>query len=420
MRLCWRACNRAADSSISNSDRPNGSKGLSVMPEDTPDAESTRVDRSRPRPCPWGFFGAVGLIVIVETVVSARHLDFTTLSAYDWRLTGQAVVREAPKSEILVFGDSLLKFGMVSDILERRLEAKFFNLSLMGGQSVSSYFLLRRAIEAGARPKAILQDCQDQPAVAGRPQTGVGVREHIRDWQELLDFRELRELRASIGDDALFHSVLLGRLLPTVKNYHEIRDRKIFWTKDGRFFAHVQRRNFERNRGSILAPRAERPPPSPSLALMNSPRLEWISNSMTSEYLDKFFRLAESRSIPVFFLLPPTSPEHQSLREKVGQKAYYTRQAEAIRARYPSVTIFDARESRYDRAYFIDDTHLDRVGASIYSKDLAEAVAATLSGPKSPMRWVNLPKCRAGVEGKLGEDIDSSILAVAPNHKPRR
>ncbi len=73
-----------------------------------------------------------------------------------------------------------------------------------------TYFLLRRAVAAGARPRAIIINAK--PAVLlANPEF------NIRYWQEVLDARECAEILAIDRRGPFALSLLAGRLLPTLR-----------------------------------------------------------------------------------------------------------------------------------------------------------------------------------------------------------
>src|SRR4051812_42261979 len=110
---------------------------------------------------PWGTMGMIVVVATVELLVHRvedRH--FTTNAALSWAYGGRAADRKAAGRDVLCFGDSMVKFGVAPRVLEDRLGTKAYNLALYAGSPTASYFLLRRALEAGARPSAILVDFQ--------------------------------------------------------------------------------------------------------------------------------------------------------------------------------------------------------------------------------------------------------------------
>src|SRR5690606_13394825 len=79
------------------------------------------------------------------------------------------------------------------------------------------YFLLRRALEAGAKPEAILVDAAPD-ILAGGP------TESLRNWPELLSTREWLELAWSYGDLDFLARSAVDRLLPSLRARYEVRD----------------------------------------------------------------------------------------------------------------------------------------------------------------------------------------------------
>ncbi len=173
---------------------------------------------------PLGLAGTLAIVVAFESYVAAHPADFAEFSASDWRLAKRAVAGESRDAQILCFGDSLLKFGVVPEVIERRTGLATFNLSLMGGQSASSYFLLRRAVEAGARPRVVILDCQDLPSKPCFPDLrGLGLAAHVRSWPELLSLTEAAELAWSARDPSFFGAVVVREILPSFKARREVR-----------------------------------------------------------------------------------------------------------------------------------------------------------------------------------------------------
>ena len=120
------------------------------------------------RAVPWGLVGMISLMTIVEGYIGRNDLDFRHPWGWDWKQTVRAIGREARGCEVLCFGDSLVKYGVVPRVLEARLGRRAYNLAVANGQAPTAYFLLRRALEAGARPAAVLIDgellADDRPA----------------------------------------------------------------------------------------------------------------------------------------------------------------------------------------------------------------------------------------------------------------
>jgi hypothetical protein len=393
------------------------------MNEDHPPTP-TRPDPASPAPIPRGFLGMLAIVVAFEAYLAAHPAELSEFSAADWRLTRAATVREARDAQILCFGDSLLKFGLLPELIERRTGLKAFNLSVLGGQAATSYYLLRRALDAGAHPRAIVLDCQDLPSKPQFPGVrGLGLAFHVRSWPELLTVREAAELAWSARNPELFGSIVARELLPSFKARKEVRSgighlvRKGETTAGRQFRA--QERNWRLNQGTlVMAPRSGHKTQI-THERMRDPWEEWSPDPVSSEYLRKFLALAAEKGIQVFWLIPPTSPEHEGLRVKTGQHAYYTKFAEALQAEFPGLTVIDGRAPGYTRGVFIDDSHLDRVGAVAFTCDVAE-VLARASKPEAGPRWVALPAFRERPAPGAVEDMDASRLATGARKERAR
>ena len=139
------------------------------------------------RRAPLGLLGMLGLVFAVEVCVGSHDLDLMTPQEWCWRLSGMDATRRSPGCEVLCFGDSLVQGGIAPQLIEGRTGRRAFNFAVGGGQAPSSYFLLRRALESGARPAAVLVDFF--PSLLG-----LGPRHNLPHWPHLLDTRECLEL----------------------------------------------------------------------------------------------------------------------------------------------------------------------------------------------------------------------------------
>jgi hypothetical protein len=108
-------------------------------------------------------------------------------------------------------------------------------------------------------------------------------------------------------------------------------------------------------------------------------------------YIDRFLALAESRGIPVFFLVAPIHPGTLAQRERRGLDVPYCTWLRRVVDRHKNVTVVDGRHSGYDYRVFIDSFHLDAEGNAAQSDALAELIAARLDGQAAEERWVRLP-----------------------------
>ncbi len=376
-------------------------------------------DERRPGRWPQGLVGMLAIVAAFESYLAAHPDDFAEFSASDWRLAKRAVSEKARDAQVLCFGDSLLKFGVVPDVIQQRTGLSTFNLSLLGGQSATSYFLLRRALEAGARPRIVLLDCQDLPSKPCFPDVrGLSLAAHVRSWPELLSLREAAELAWSARDSSFFGTVVARKLLTSFKARREVKSGLGQLVRKGdtasRRQFRAQERNWSLNRGTLLMGRRPRNSTKIGPERMGELTQEWSPDPVTRKYLRKFLALAAENGMQVVWVIPPTSPEHEGLRVKTGQHAYYTKLAEDLQAEFPGMTVVDGRSPGYGRHVFIDDSHLDRVGAWAFTSDVAEVLADQLGASGRSARWVALPPFRERPGPAGGEDMDESRLALGP------
>jgi hypothetical protein len=357
----------------------------------------------------------LALVAAFEAFLAVHDDDFAEGSAADWKRSRLAASREAVDADVLCFGSSLLKFGLMPEMIEGQTGLRAFNLSVLGGQTPSSYFLLRRALKAGARPRLILVDNQDMPSKSGFDVRGLSLPLHIRCWPELLDPREALELAWSARDPSFFGAVM-ARKLPSFKSRREVCGELYKWVRKGLTNARVQHyitgRNWRIHRGSILMPLKPSNLTKVTPEQMALAPCEWTLDPITSEYMGKFLRLASERGIPVIYLIPPTSPEHEGLRVRVGQHEQTTRSAREFQAQFPGLLVADARTSGYDRSVFVDDSHLAKPGAIAYSRDVAEVAARALAPAGAGPSWVELPRCRPRPGSEEFEDTEQSRVAI--------
>ncbi len=139
----------------------------------------------------------------------------------------------------------------------------------------------------------------------------------------------------------------------------------------------------------------------------------WTPYATNLVYLDRTLALAESRGVPVFFLVPPIHPGVQAGREARGLDTAFMGIVRKIRARHSNVTVVDGRHSGFAHGAFADAQHLDLDGAEAMSAALAEAMTPRLEGHADRKRWVELPTASAPQVRPAIEDMDESRLALA-------
>jgi hypothetical protein len=309
----------------------------------------------------------------------------------DWRTTARQSTRNAPKAKILIFGDSMVKFGVQPHVLRAETGRKAFNLALCGGTPPASYFLLRRTLNAGAKPDAILVDFT-------KLHVAEGPRSELKQypWHVFLSLREAIELSWSMRDADFLARTMTRAWIPSVRNRIEIRN-NIVATLNGTPHS-------EREPTRILAfnrsvnNNAQVNPKNPDFQDVDVPPGlrplpdSWKPDPVNAVYVKRFLDLAASRRIPVFCILPPQSPGTQSRLDAMALETNLMAWLHRLERDNPNLTMIDARHAGYDQSVFFDEIHLDGEGAQVLSTDLGRLIHACLSSPPGDApRWVSTP-----------------------------
>jgi hypothetical protein len=335
---------------------------------------------------PWGLIGMIALSVPVERFV-VRHDDrFSTSAPRDWHQTREHAETGLLHSRVLGFGSSHIKTSVVPQVFEAEAGLRTYNLAVIGGQAPSSYFLLRRALAAGARPSAIVVDFLP-------PLLAINHERNVRQWPEVLSFAECADFAWTSRDASLFASLALEKLLPSFKSRFEIRSAVVDALK-GKTPPHGEdlyyRRNWTVNRGAMLLPPYNYEQEAANWYEKNYPA-PWTCNRVNADYCRRFLDLAASRGIPVFWLQHPIEAETQKLCEQKGQHERVQRFIRAVVLRYPNVVVIDGLHSGYKKSAFIDPVHLHSHAALILSSDLSRLIRLKLGGRFPKERWLMLP-----------------------------
>src|SRR4051794_27297229 len=114
-------------------------------------------DGATTRRVPRGLAGMVVILGAVEAILGSIDVSGTTHLVDSWTdaraMVGSDEVRQ---SAILCLGDSQIKQGLLPEVLGDRLGLPAYNLAVHGGQPAAATMLLRRALDAGARPRAVV------------------------------------------------------------------------------------------------------------------------------------------------------------------------------------------------------------------------------------------------------------------------
>lgn len=365
--------------------------------------------RCVPSAYPLGFLGMLVLILGVESFVILGGPRFLDPVAFSWSWSASAAVDKAPGSDILVLGDSLAKHGLVPRVIEEATGRIAYNLAVAAGPVPVTQTILRRALDSGAKPSAIIFDLKPGMMVGGP-------RYATRYWPQVLSFPELLGL-ARMARSGLFTAELFtGLLLPSYRSRHEIRGEIMAALRNEtgplRAINSLCRRNWSVNQGANLATRR----PAYQGIVTESEHEEHLSSRFSAhrvnaEYARRLVAMAATHNIKTYLIIPPFVPEIQSRRYKSGSAAKYTLFVKSLQDRFPGLTVLDASDSSYPASVFVDPIHLDAGGAVALSADLADILQRDLNNPKlSPQkrRWISLPPYRRRSLPAEIEDVETS------------
>ena len=366
---------------------------------------STVPDRCR---VPLGALGALILLALVEVSLGGAPLRFADPASLSWRLS-LAAAEGAPGStcQVACLGDSLVKIGVLPRVIEATTGQAAYNFAMGRAPAPATYFLLRRLLANGSRPRTIVVDFKPS-ILAGGPKF------NLREWQAVLRPSEAVELANTAGGVRFLVEIALGRLLPSWRGRWEIREaiaaalaNRVAPTYRNNRLA---LRNWGINAGTHL---------NGSQACFDGQIAEesrrklviprWECHRANAIYVEKFLALAAAHGVAVVWLIAPSSPELQALREQTGGDAAFAAFVQAAQRRHPTLSVVDGRHSGYATATFADATHLNGRGAATLSHELALLLThpADLAG-----KWVALPPFRTWDLGVSAEAIERSTAII--------
>jgi hypothetical protein len=335
----------------------------------------------------------VVLIVAIEWFVARNALDFTDPVSLSWRHSALAAQSRVCERDLLFFGDSLIKHALIPPVFAEVSGQRAQNLGAARCPTLMTYFLMRRSLEAGARPRAIVFNAKPAVLIGGPDFTQ-------RYWQEVLTPRELLQLFGMTHGSEFVTSTLVGRVLPSVRSRLEIRSHLLAILQGEAGPLHdINRalwRNWKVNDGANVVL-----PHSPYDGVLTAQAKKGLhpeifhaqpSNALA---IDQLLKLAQEYGIPVFWLLPPLSPSLQAAREQSGAECAYENFIRGYLSQHPrTLSILDGRSAGYPPAAFADATHLNARGAVALSRSVAEVLAHEPGGPAAKLesRWITLER----------------------------
>ena len=355
---------------------------------------------------PTGLLGMLALALVVETTIAGLRDDLVRPLGESWRFAARAAAVEAPRHPVLCFGDSLVKYGLLPGVIEAEAGASCYNLATSGGTTASAYFLLRRAVESGASPRAIVVDFVALlPTADGPPR--------VLHYPELATVRDCLDLARTSGDPGFFGAALVAEGLPSARFRFEIRN-ALHAAFDGRSDSErdsvrSHRRIWARERGAQPTEPGRSRHPLESRLIDDLAPVAWSCPPTDEAYIDRFLDLAGSIGATTYWLLPPPSPEVGERRRARGSDAAYGRFVRSVAARHPAAVVLDARGSAADAPVHVDHLHLDRRGASALSAEVASVLAARAAG--RGLAWVELPP----LSRRLADEAPPAVARSRPD-----
>ncbi len=360
---------------------------------------------------PVGLLGMLALLIVVEMGLGRTHRFDSDLSE-SWRIKASAARRDALRADVLCFGDSLVEFALVPQVFEERLGGKAYNLALHAGTPSASYFLLKRVLDAGAKPKAVVVDFMPHQVTLNPGHELV----RRRAWPELATLGNALDLWRTMHDGDLFGAIVLGKTFASVKARPDIRAAiAMGFRGESRPVDDVLRlaatyRNLKANRGAYVMPTSGRPAPDPSPA--NGDFTSLVYDPTRLVYMDRFLRLATEHNIAVYWLVMPISPELQAVADASGADAQYSEMVRRFERRFPKLVVLDGRRTAgYGPGRFMDTIHLDGKGAAALTNEVADLMLNPR--PEVPSRHVALAPYRDRPPAKHVEDVLESKVAFA-------
>jgi hypothetical protein len=366
------------------------------------------------RSYPLGLIGMLVTIGTVERWFAPRIHDAGSVGRVElsWEQAARAAGGAEAESEVLLLGDSRIKLGLLPRVLHERLGFSVYNLATLGGQAPGSYFLLRRVLERGVRPRAIVVDYSESllTFAPGR---------NAACWADRFGWRECLEVAWHSADAGLGISAALHGLLP---GWCDGRDRspisglaakaatRMATEDDDR---RVFERNWRQNRGAQVAPRAFVPVVQTEAEGPGG----WCAHPANAHYVDQLLRMAQAHRIAVFWVLPPSTRAHRERLAQNGVSASYRQFVGERVAKFTNLTVLDGEQLGWGLDSFRDPLHVNRDGAVRLSLAVAAASGPRLSGESSGRRWIDLVKIdgrEAGTYQNLVEDLDQSRAAIGP------
>ena len=309
------------------------------------------TDQNRPRRRAAGLLGMLALVALIEVGIGTRS-DLADPVALEWRYGAKAIPKRAKAAEIFCLGDSLIKFGIAPNTLATRLGRRVSLHAVPAAPASASYFALRAAIDAGARPRVVLVDYAPFLLLPG-------YRLNHQYMPEVAGLRDCLDLAWTGWDGELGGSLALARLVPSVR------------VRDG------LRARVTKGVGGTAKPRLRTRRPDLWLPGNNEAVFDWFYPTAwtTGEdhrrYIERLLRLASDHGVTVVWLMPPTGEPIRSEWARLGLTARYRAFVASVQTRFPNLVVLDAHDLPIANADRLDPLHLNPAGAEAFTDRLA-------------------------------------------------
>ena len=360
---------------------------------------------------PLGLFGMLVLVALVERglVRGQRH---TSDKAVSWSFAASAIEREARSAQVVVFGDSMMKFGVLPRVIEARSGARAYNLALFDGPPLASLALFERLLAEGGRPGAVLLNVM--PHHLSR---SLHDRKHSGVWNQIMGWSSAWGVARRFGAYSLLADFVYTGALPSLAAREELRA-TVLAAFEGRArstlgIARLYEQNWRANLGAHVLAQTGVGKFQP-----NNHELEavaWKPRQENLAVLRRFFDTAKAHGVRVYVLISPMHPGAQARLAAIGLYARYEKVVRALQGEYAGVTILDGRTLNLAADQFVDGVHLNRAGAIALSAACGDALAAGDRGG-----WVRLaPSGESGRDFAI-EDIAESRMVLRDERAARR
>lgn len=367
----------------SDIEKPSSSTAQ-MAPVEESSGSAQRCHGERHLQMPRGFLGMLALVLAFELFLKAHDHEFRDVAQWNFSVSRRQAESAKGKYDLVCFGDSVMKMAVIPKIIDAKLGRHSYNMAVCGSQAPETFFLLRRMIESGAKPSAVIVNFFPRLQELGPW--------HCAEFWHYSSLRDTIELCCTARDATLFGVVMSKRILPSYALRMGIRAELMGAFKGQPGFTRKNAWGFRmmwaQDKGAQLLPGNTNPTEDFVMWQKAYFGRRWFDPTNVA-FIHRFLKLAAANDIPVFWILTPVKAGLQTQCEASGFDADYTRYLQAVSACFPNVTVVDARHSGMDRKLFFDPHHLGKDGAKVFSRVLGDILSQHFHSSKKD-RWLQL------------------------------